>query len=104
MQTILTFLRQIDKQLHIAFSSSICFTLGLLIVLLPFAWMTLPISVAIAAAITLAGGFYEEWRDSKQPLIHSASWLDILADSIGIAAASLVLLAPMIVTFLKAQA
>jgi hypothetical protein len=57
-----------------------------------------------AVIITLVVGAGKEWYDHKHPFTHTADPLDFLADAIGVAAASLVLLAPLIFTLLKAQA
>lgn len=100
MQTSLTFLKQLDKQLHMAVCFGLTMALGYLL-LMP---LSLLVAVALAALVVLAVGFGKEVYDKQHPLTHTADWLDFLADAIGVAAASLVLLAPMIFPLLKAPA
>jgi len=98
MNTILTFLKQLDKQLHMLGCFALMMMLGY--------WLApsqgLIHSVAIAAAVTLSIGACKEWYDYKHPLTHTADWFDFLADSIGVAAGSLVLLAPLACSYLRA--
>lgn len=101
LAAVLSFLKQSDKQGHIMAFYGITMTLGYL--LIPF--LGLLYAVYVSATVALVLGFSKErFYDWYRPLIHTADWLDFLADVIGVASASMVLLAPMIFTLLKAQA
>ncbi len=92
MSAILTFLKQKDKQDHIVYLYAICFTLGYL--LTPI--LGLLLAVIVASAVAMALGLAKEAYDKRHPDKHTADPLDLLADAIGVAAAALVLLAPLI--------
>jgi VanZ family protein len=95
MSKLFTFLKQLDKQLHILGSFSLTVTLGYL--LIPFGLLT---AIAFAAAIVLLIGVGKEVYDYKHPLSHTADPLDFLADVIGVVVATLVLLAPHMLNLL----
>lgn len=97
MAAVLTFLKQADKQRHL----EICFGLTMALGYLLQMPLALLYAVAIAALVVLVVGFSKEVYDKRHPLTHTADWFDFLADAIGVAGASLVLLVPMIFTFLK---
>lgn len=91
MNTILTFLKQSDKQMHAL--GCYCLTITLLLVL-PMLW---------AAPIVLAVGFAKEVYDKRHPDKHTADWLDFVADAVGVGLACLAFtVAPIILTLLKA--
>lgn len=89
MTTILNFVKQLDKLLHIL----MCFglTLALALVLPP----------QYAVVIVLLLGAAKEIYDYRYPLTHTADVMDFVADVVGIAAASAcVLLAPVLLAYL----
>ena len=84
MNTIPTFLKQLDKLLHLAISFALTMTLGYL--LLPFG---LPNAIGVAAIAVLAIGAGKEVYDKQHPLTHTADVMDFVADVIGVACAAL---------------
>lgn len=99
MNTILTFLKALDKQLHMMGCCILTVTLGY--------WLTpsfgLMPAAFLAAALTAIVGACKEWYDYKHPLTHTADIMDFAADAIGVSVGSFVLLAPMVLTILKAH-
>lgn len=100
MTTILTFLKQLDKLVHLLGCFGLTMTLGYL--LTPS--QGLPLAVAVSAFIVTLIGALKEAYDKQHPLTHTADIMDFLADVIGVSGACLVLLAPLILALLKAQA
>lgn len=100
MNAVLVFLKASDKQRHFEVCFGLTMALGYLL-LLPLSPL---VAVALAAFVVLAVGFGKEVYDKQHPDKHTADPLDLVADAVGIAAGSLVLLVPLIFTLLKAQA
>lgn len=95
LAAVLTFLKQSDKQRHIEVCFGLTMALGYLL-LIP---LSLLVAVALAALVVLAVGFGKEVYDKQHPLTHTADWFDFLADTLGVACACLVLLAPLIYSY-----
>lgn len=88
---IMAFFKAADKQLHILAEYAIALTVFVFFAAFHIYWLAW-VGFAVALVVAVVAGAWKEWRDYKNPDKGTFEIADIVADALGILAASSVML------------